>query len=78
MGKKREEGRDGALSPFKHRIEGVGEVRQGPARQLAAPLHSQQLLASLEFLLAQSCFRKPRTAHLLNNSLGNLACADDF
>lgn len=55
-----------------------GEVRQGPARGLPAPLHSQQLLASLEFLLAQSCFKKPRTASLLNNSLGNLACEDDF
>lgn len=52
----------------------MGEVRQGPARQLPAPLHSQQFLASLKFLLAQSCFEKPRTARLLNNSLGNLAC----
>lgn len=77
MGRRGEKGEPGHSVPLTTGWK-EGEVRQGPARGLPAPLHSQQLLAPLEFLLAQSCFKKPRTASLLNNSLGNLACADDF
>lgn len=51
--------------------------KEGKFRQRALR-GSQPLLAFLKFLLAQSCFEKPRTAHLLNNSLGNLASADHF